>query len=67
MTASVIYSLPSVGSSSSGDPESLRDQIERGLVGTTKASVPGATAEDRKWAYKRSVPTTVLYDEAGLR
>ncbi len=62
----LIYTLPPVGLG--GEPaEPLRAQIERGLFGTAKPTVPGSTAEDKQWAYKRSVPTLVLYDEQGLR
>lgn len=46
---------------------SLKDEIESGLLGTEHATVPGESDEDLKWAFKRSVPTMVLYDEQGLK
>ncbi|WVQ83173.1 hypothetical protein IAT38_005312 [Cryptococcus sp. DSM 104549] len=46
---------------------SMRADIEAGLKGTQEATVPGTREEDKKWAFKRSVPTLVLYDEMGLR
>ncbi|OCF38859.1 hypothetical protein I317_07367 [Kwoniella heveanensis CBS 569] len=71
---STIYTLPPVStpaSSRSDEPPtpapSMRDQIEAGLLGTKEVTVPGEREEDKKWAYKRSVPTVVLYDEQGLR
>lgn len=66
MPSQQIYTLPAVGTDNS-EPEALRDQIERALIGTEEPTIPGDTEEDKKWAYKRSVPTLVLYDEAGLR
>lgn len=66
MSASHIYTLPAV-SATNTPPESLRDQIERSLLGTEKSVVPGDTDEDKRWAYRRSVPTVVLYSEKGLR
>lgn len=65
MTASHIYTLPAV-SATNTPPESLRDQIERSLIGT-EPIVPGDTEEDKQWAYRRTVPTVVLYSEKGLR
>lgn len=65
MSASNIYTLPAVGVADT-PPESLRDQIERGLLGTDTV-IPGETEEDKRWAYRRSVPTVVLYSERGLR
>lgn len=65
MSASHIYTLPAV-STTNTPPESLRDQIERSLLGT-ELVVPGDTEEDKRWAYRRSVPTVVLYSEKGLR
>lgn len=63
---SPIYTLPPTGDY--GEPaEPLRTQIERGLRGTHLPTVPGTTDEDKQWAYRRSVPTVVLYDEQGLR
>lgn len=67
MSSQVIYTLPSVNTNGDAEADSLRTQIERGLAGTDTSRVPGDTEEDKKWAYKRSVPTVVLYDEAGLR
>jgi hypothetical protein len=61
-----IYTLPAIAQSA-GDQASLKDQIERALLGTGEVTVPGETEEDKKWAFKRSVPTVVLYDEQGLR
>jgi len=62
-----IFTLPSAGSSISGEGSSLGEQIEAGLLGSKQSTVPGNTPEDEAWAYKRSVPTVVLYDEQGLR
>jgi hypothetical protein len=67
MSPQAVYTLPVAGDAGAADPEPLRSQIERGLLGTTTPTVPGDTPEDQKWAYKRSVPTVVLYDEHGLR
>lgn len=61
-----IYTLPAIAQSA-GDQASLTDQIEKALLGTGKVTVPGDTEEDKKWAFKRSVPTVVLYTEQGLR
>jgi hypothetical protein len=61
-----IHTLPAIPSSA-GDAASLKDQIEAALLGTGEVTVPGDTPEDQKWAFKRSVPTVVLYDEQGLR
>lgn len=61
-----IYTLPAIAQSA-GDQASLTDQIEKALLGTGKVTVPGETEEDKKWAFKRSVPTVVLYTEQGLR
>lgn len=66
MTSQHVFTLPPVGDTGA-EMEPLRDQIQKGLLGTDTPTVPGSTAEDQKWAYKRSVPTLVLYDEAGLR
>ncbi|KAL7419376.1 hypothetical protein Q5752_006214 [Cryptotrichosporon argae] len=60
-----IYTLPSTNPS--GSSTSLRCSIEAGLRGTSAPTVPGSTAADAAWAFKRSVPTVVLYDEQGLR
>ncbi|WVF69677.1 hypothetical protein IAT40_004456 [Kwoniella sp. CBS 6097] len=69
-----IFTLPPVStpaSSRSDEPPtpapSMRDQIEAGLLGTKEVTIPGNREEDKKWAYKRSVPTVVLYSEKGLR
>ncbi|WVR04710.1 hypothetical protein IAU60_001721 [Kwoniella sp. DSM 27419] len=62
---STIFTLPSI-SGQEGE-SSTRDQIEAGLLGTSELTVPGSREEDKAWAYKRSVPTVVLYDEQGLR
>lgn len=63
---STIYTLPTVGQ---GDapPASLASQIEDGLVGTPTTTTPGDQDEDKNWSYSRSIPTVVLYSEAGLR
>jgi hypothetical protein len=59
-----IHTLPTIeGGYGSG---SLPDDIEAGLLGSV-STIPGDQEADRAWAYKRSVPTLVLYDEAGLR
>ena len=63
-----IFSLPSVGQAAPEDSgSSLKQEIEAGLIGTQELIVPGSTSEDRKWAYRRSIPTVTLYDEIGLR
>lgn len=66
-----IYTLPSKnGGGAETDDASgsgLRDEIEAGLMGTGEVTVPGEQEEDKQWAFKRSVPTVVLYDEQGLR
>ncbi|BEJ14712.1 hypothetical protein CspHIS471_0404790 [Cutaneotrichosporon sp. HIS471] len=63
---SPIYTLPLTGHS--GKPaESMRVQIGRGLRGTDSPTIPGTTDEDKKWAYKRSIPPIALYDQEGLR
>jgi hypothetical protein len=65
---SIIHTLTPISSPSTCEPgPSLRDQIETGLLGTTEPTIPGSTEEDKKWAYTKSVPTLVLYDEQGLR
>jgi len=61
-----IHTLPAFISAKS-DGSSLREEIEKGLIGNDEPTIPGDTAEDQKWAFKRSVPTVVLYDEQGLR
>lgn len=63
----LIYTLPAVGVDADTPAEPLREQIEHGLLGTSRPTVPGKTLEDMQWSYKRSVPTVVLYDEQGLR
>lgn len=65
MTVS-IHTLPPIASSS-GDSASLREQIELALSGDGQSTVPGDRPEDKQWAFKRSVPTVVLYDQEGLR
>ncbi|GAA6013912.1 hypothetical protein JCM11491_000470 [Sporobolomyces phaffii] len=45
----------------------LRAEIVNGLMGTSEPTVPGPTAEDRSFAFKRRVPTMVLYSEKGLQ
>ncbi|ORX33987.1 hypothetical protein BD324DRAFT_584223 [Kockovaella imperatae] len=63
-----IYTLPSLGQAAPEDASSsLKQEIEAGLIGKTEATIPGDTPEDKSWAYTRSVPTVVLYDEMGLR
>ena len=61
-----IFTLPKIGSAFESGP-SLREEIEAGLLGQKEATVPGDRDEDKAWAFKRSVPTVVLYDEQGLR
>lgn len=62
-----IYTLPTTEKSTSSDAASIREDIERGLIGSDQVTVPGKRPEDRRWSFKRSVPTVVLYDEQGLR
>lgn len=64
-----IFTLPPVTRDISGEESSLQQQkqIEAGLLGSKELTVPGSTHEDQEWAFKRSVPTVVLYDEQGLR
>ena len=63
-----IFSLPSVGQAAPEDSgSSLKEEIEAGLIGTVELDVPGSEPGDTKWAYRRSIPTVTLYDEAGLR
>ncbi|WVQ98171.1 hypothetical protein IAU59_005293 [Kwoniella sp. CBS 9459] len=70
---STIFTLPPVSTPSSRSDEpptpapGMRDQIEAALLGTKEVTVPGTREEDKQWAFKRSVPTVVLYDEQGLR
>ncbi|WVN89348.1 uncharacterized protein L203_104571 [Cryptococcus depauperatus CBS 7841] len=71
MTCS-IFTLPSGKRESSMSTDSsisscLRLEIEAGLRGTSEPTMPGSRAEDKEWAYTKSVPTVVLYDEKGLR
>lgn len=54
----------STSSDSSTDP--LIAQVIAGLRGTSEHVVPGQTSEDRKFAYKRSIPTMTLYSQRGL-
>ncbi|KAJ8291470.1 Ergothioneine biosynthesis protein 1 [Rhodotorula toruloides] len=54
----------SASSDSSTDP--LIAQVIAGLRGTSEHVVPGQTSEDRKFAYKRSIPTMTLYSQRGL-
>jgi hypothetical protein len=65
MPAINIHTLPTT--TQSGSEMSLKKEIEAGLLGTGKVTIPGDTEEDLKWSFKRSVPTMVLYDEQGLR
>ncbi|ORY20909.1 hypothetical protein BCR39DRAFT_554493 [Naematelia encephala] len=58
-----IFSLPS----RAGPTTSLRDEIEAGLAGRSEPIVPGNRTEDRRWSFKRNIPTVVLYDEQGLK
>lgn len=67
MPAINIYTLPSTERSTSSDAASIRDDIEKGLRGSSEPTVPGKRPEDRRWSFSRSVPTVVLYDEQGLR
>lgn len=70
---SAIFTLPPNRRTLSGSPDSdtspwsLRSEIESALKGTNEPIIPGSREEDKKWAFKRSVPTVVLYDETGLR
>ncbi|ODN79544.1 hypothetical protein L202_03501 [Cryptococcus amylolentus CBS 6039] len=65
---SAIFTLPHRRPSEQDDAAwSISREIETGLRGTPQPTVPGSTPEDNKWAFKRSVPTVVLYDEEGLR
>ncbi|KAN0066219.1 hypothetical protein ACQY0O_000313 [Thecaphora frezii] len=60
------------GSAESLFPESaqekLRHDIISGLRGFDQPVIPGkeADSEDRSFAYKRTLPTVILYDEQGL-
>ncbi|KAI5481354.1 hypothetical protein MNV49_004976 [Pseudohyphozyma bogoriensis] len=45
---------------------SLKDQLVRGLADGQPETVPGATAEDRKYAYRRRIDTLCLYSDRGL-
>ncbi|WVQ75901.1 hypothetical protein IAR50_005536 [Cryptococcus sp. DSM 104548] len=67
---SAIYTLPHNRSPEAPDNNaawSIKREIEAGLRGTPEPTVPGSRPEDSKWAFKKSVPTVVLYDEEGLR
>jgi hypothetical protein len=68
---STIFTLPSTGGATQDNADStrygLRSEIEAGLLGNGETTIPGEEEEDRQWAFKRSVPTMVLYDEQGLR
>ncbi|BGP43762.1 hypothetical protein JCM10449v2_007819 [Rhodotorula kratochvilovae] len=44
----------------------LREQIIAGLKGSKDAVVPGTTDADRKFAYRRTIPTMTLYSQRGL-
>ena len=57
-----IHSLPA----RSVEGPSLKEEIEAGLLGN-ELVVPGPRDEDKQWAFKRTVPTMVLYDEQGLK
>lgn len=61
-----IHTLPAIASTP-GDTASLKDQIADALRGNGQVTIPGDQEEDKRWAFKRSVPTVVLYDEQGLR
>ncbi|PWN31134.1 DUF323-domain-containing protein [Jaminaea rosea] len=52
-----------------GQAEELKRQVIAGLKGHATLTVPGSTdrAEDVEWAYRKTLPTTLLYDEAGLK
>jgi hypothetical protein len=67
MSAINIYTLPSTERSTSSDAASIRQDIEKGLIGSSEPTIPGKKAEDRRWSFSKSVPTVVLYDEQGLR
>jgi tRNA-specific adenosine deaminase 2 len=62
-----LYSGSSEGQQSQTD--TLRAEILEGLKGSKTSIVPGSTedAEDVKWAYNKTLPTMILYDEEGLR
>jgi hypothetical protein len=45
----------------------LRDEIISGLRGTPQDTIPGPTEGDRAFAFKRRIPTMVLYSEKGLQ
>jgi len=55
------------GTPTSQSIPSLSSEIEAGLRGSDHVTIPGNREQDKKWAFKRSVPTMVLYDEQGLR
>ncbi|GAA5902514.1 hypothetical protein JCM6882_002772 [Rhodosporidiobolus microsporus] len=44
----------------------LREQIIQGLVGSKEPTVPGKDDADRTFAFKRTIPTMVLYSQRGL-
>lgn len=52
-----------------GQAEELKRQVIAGLKGHATLTVPGSTdrAEDVEWAYRKTLPTTLLYDEVGLK
>lgn len=62
-----LYSGSSEGQQSQTD--TLRAEIHEGLKGSKTSIVPGSTEdpEDVKWAYNKTLPTMILYDEEGLR
>lgn len=45
----------------------LLEQIVSGLRGSAQETVPGPTDADRSFAFKRKIPTMVLYSEKGLQ
>lgn len=58
------------GSSGQGNQEEdLVKQICQGLRGSDTLIVPGSVkrSQDVQWAYRKTLPTTILYDEQGLK
>lgn len=60
-------SLPTSAPTNGGGSQSLREEIIKGLRGSSQDIIPGEEEEDKEWRYRRSLPTMVLYDEKGLR
>ncbi|EPQ32309.1 uncharacterized protein PFL1_00505 [Pseudozyma flocculosa PF-1] len=60
------------GTADSLSPESAKDKLRQdilaGLRGLDQPMIPGKEndAEDRSFAYRRTLPTVILYDEQGL-